>query len=79
MFSEKNVSLSLEKSFIGYPSIELLGFYIDTLGIYSTEEKTQSFQKLEFPSTLKALETYLRATGFLCNMIPYYTQISDAL
>jgi uncharacterized membrane protein len=39
LFSKKNINLSLEKSFIGYPSIELLGFYIDALGIYSIEEK----------------------------------------
>ena len=79
LFSKKNVSLSPEKSFIGYPFVELLGFYIDTLGIHSTEKKTQSFRKLEFPNTLKTLKTYLKATDFLRNIIPYYVQISDIL
>ena len=37
LFQEKNIGFSPKKSFIVYPSVELLGFYIDTLGIYSIE------------------------------------------
>ena len=73
------MGFNVEKSFIGYPSVELLGFHVDALGIHSTEDRTQGFRQLEFPATLKALETYLGATGFLRIMIPYYAQISDAL
>ncbi len=79
LFQEKNIGFNIKKSFIGYPSVELLGFYIDTLRMHSTEDRIQSFRQLEFPTTLKALETYLKATGFLRTMIPYYAQISDAL
>src|SRR6266566_3072364 len=79
LFREKNISINLEKSYIRYPTVELLRYYIDTLGIYSMEDQMQSFYKLEFPSTLKALKTYLGAIGFLCSIIPYYTQIADPL
>ncbi len=79
LFREKNININPEKSYIGYPIVELLRYYIDALGIYSTEDRTQDFRKLEFPFILKALKTYLRATGFLRSMIPYYVQIADTL
>ncbi len=79
LFQEKNMGFSPEKSFIAYPSVELLGFYVDALGMHSTEQRTQGFRGLEFPATLKALETYLGASGFLRSMIPYYAQIADPL
>jgi hypothetical protein len=59
--------------------VELLGFYIDALGIHSTEQRTQGFRDLEFPAILKALETYLGASSFLRSMILYYAQIADPL
>ena len=79
LFQEKNISINPEKSYIGYPTIELLKYYIDALEIYSIEDRTQSFYKLEFPSILKVLETYLKAISFLRSMIPYYVQIADVL
>jgi hypothetical protein len=72
LFEEKNININPEKSFIGYPSVELFGFYVDALGMHSTEDRIQGFRQLEFPATLKALETYLGAIGFLRSLIPYY-------
>jgi len=79
LFIKKNIGLSAEKSFVGYPSVELLGFYVDALGMHTTEFRTQGFRDMKFPETLKQLETYLGATGFLRNLIPYYAQISEPL
>jgi len=79
LFQEKNIRFNTEKSFIGYSSVELLRFYIDMLKIHSTEDRIQDFCQLEFPATLKALETYLKAISFLYIIILYYVQISDAL
>ena len=59
--------------------VELLGYYIDVLKIYSIEDRTQGFYKLEFPSILKTLKTYLEVIDFLRSMIFYYVQIADAL
>ncbi len=36
---KKNISINLEKSYIGYPFVELLGFYIDVLDIHFTEDR----------------------------------------
>jgi len=40
LFREKNISINLEKSYIKYPIIELLRYYIDVLKIYSIEDWT---------------------------------------
>ena len=79
LFEKKSININLEKSFINYLSVELFGFYVDALDIYFTEDCIQGFRQLEFLATLKALETYLGATGFLCSLIPYYVQIADPL
>jgi hypothetical protein len=79
LFRKKNISINPEKSYIEYPIVELLGYYIDILGIYSMEDRTQGFYELEFLSILKALEIYLGAIGFLYSIIPYYAQIVDTL
>lgn len=79
LFLEKGLSISPEKSYLGYPSVELLGFYVDSLGLSTIKERTEGFQNLEFPAQLKALETYLGATGFLRTMVPYYAQLSEPL
>lgn len=79
LFLKLGVSISPQKSYLGYPSIELLGFYVDSLGLTTTKERTQGFRDMVFPSTLKALETYLGSTGFLRTMIPYYAKLSEPL
>ncbi len=79
LFREKNININLEKFYIRYPIVELLGYYIDVLKIYSIENRTQSFYKLKFPSILKTLEIYLKAINFLYFIIPYYIQIIDIL
>lgn len=53
------------KSYIGFKSVELLGFHVDAFGLSTMKERMQAFRDLEFPLNLKALETYLGAAGFL--------------
>jgi hypothetical protein len=79
LFADKRISLAPKKSFIGYPSVELLGFQVDALGLSTMKDRMAAFQSLEFPAQLKALETYLGATGFLRHLIPYYAQLAEPL
>src|SRR6266566_4873342 len=79
LFREKNISINFKKSYIGYPTVELLRYYIDVLKMYSIEDRTRGFYKLEFSSILKALKIYLKTIGFLRFIIPYYVQIADPL
>ncbi len=64
---------------MGYPSVELLGFHVDSLGLTTTAQRVAAFKDLAFPSTLKALEQYIGATGFLRHLIPYYAQLIEPL
>ena len=78
-FSRKNIAISPTKSFIGYPSVELLRFYVDSFGLTTTGEKVAAFKQLAFLATLKALEHYIGATGFLRHLIPYYAKLLEPL
>ena len=44
LFEAKRIALSPTKSFIGYPNVELLGFYVDSLGLSTTEDRIQGFR-----------------------------------
>lgn len=76
---ERNIKLSAKKTFLGYPSIKLLGQRMDALGLATAEEKLKAILQLKFPKNLKALETYLGMTGYLRQYIPYYAQIVKPL
>lgn len=76
---ERNIKLSPKISFIGYPSIRLLGQRVDTLGLSTAEEKLAAISQLEFPRTLIDLETYLGMTGYLRQYALYYGQIAEPL
>lgn len=79
VFEGRGVSLSPDKSFVGFQSVELLRFYVDVLGLSTTKERARGFRDLEFPRNLKALEACLGATGFLRPMIPYFAQLAEPL
>lgn len=79
IFLEKGISMSPTKSFIGYASIQLLGFYVDSLGLSTTTDRIQGFCNLCFSRTLKDLEADLGSTGFLRHLIPYYAKLSEPM
>jgi len=60
--AEMNIHISAKKSFLGYPSAQLLGQYVDALGLATAEDKLAAIRNLEFPRTLQALERYLGMT-----------------
>ena len=74
-----NIHLAPNKAFLNYPSVYLLGQYIDTLGLATAEDKLTTIRNLEFPKILAALERYLGMTGYLKQYIPYYLAIIKPL
>lgn len=64
ILQEYNIRLEPKKSFVGFPSINLLGQRVDSLGITTIEEKLRAVLSLDFPHTLKELETYLGLAGY---------------
>ena len=79
MFKQRNVSLSPDKSYLGFPSVTLLGQHVDSLGYATSEEKIEAIQSLKFPYSLRDLEIYLGLTGWLRSSIERYAQISEPL
>jgi len=79
LLRSKNVSLAPSKSYLGYPSVLLLGQRVDSLGMTTSEEKIHAITSLRFPATLRELETFLGLTGWLRASIPRYAQRAQAL
>jgi hypothetical protein len=48
VFREKNIAISPAKSYIGYPSVVLLGFYVDAFGLATTDSRIQGSKDIEF-------------------------------
>ena len=67
------------KSFIGYPSVTILGQRVDGLGMSTSQEKIQAITALKFPETLRDLEIFLGLTGWLRSSIPRYAQLANPL
>ncbi|KAL0470273.1 hypothetical protein QR685DRAFT_571414 [Neurospora intermedia] len=56
LFTNKNIILSLKKSYFDYPNIELLNFYINGFGLSTIKEYIKAFMNLAFPNNLKVLK-----------------------
>ena len=74
-----NITLAPHKSFIGYPSVKLLGQRVDAFGMATAEDKLKAIQNLSFPRSLKDLETYIGMTGYLRQYIKGYSSIVKPL
>ena len=70
-----NLSLDPKKSFIGYPSVQLLGQHVDAFGLTTDKEKIAAIQRLWFLETLCQLESYLGITRYLQHYILKYASI----
>ena len=52
VFSSIGISINPAKSFIGFPLIQLLGQYVDSLGLSIATKKLEAIANLEFLRTL---------------------------
>jgi len=73
------IHLSAKKSFLVFPSVQLLGQKVDALGLASDADKLAAIAKLDFPKSLKHLEYYLGLTSWLRQYIPKYAQLAQPL
>ena len=62
-----------------YLDVELLGFRVNSLGLTTTKERVVAFRNLAFPDSLKVLEQYLGASGFLRHLILYFAKLLEPL
>ena len=73
------IRLEPKKAYIGFPEVALLGQRVDALGLSTPKEKLKAIADLQFPETLKKLETYIGMTGDLRHIIPNYAQKVEPL
>lgn len=76
---EFDIVLSPKKSFIGFPSIQLLGQKVDAFGLATDKEKLKAIASLEFPRTLRQLEHHLSLISYLRQYIPGYAAVTELL
>lgn len=79
LFVTAGISVNPFKAFLGYLSIQLLGQKVDSLGLWTAEDKLLAISKLSFPATLAKLETYLGMTGWLRDYVAHYAAIVKPL
>ncbi|KAK3983762.1 hypothetical protein QBC44DRAFT_225015, partial [Cladorrhinum sp. PSN332] len=56
LLKEINLGINLKKSFFNYLIVQLLGFKINRLSLYTTAERIKAISKLKIPEILDALE-----------------------
>lgn len=79
LFQSIGLRLSPVKSYLGYPSVQLLGQRVDGLGLSTDDEKREAILKLEYPETLRDLEHYLGLTVWFPGYINKYAQRAEPL
>lgn len=65
VLEKHGISLEPKKAYVAFPKVSLLGQRVDALGMTTLEDKIKAIASLEFPRTLRQLETYLGMTGAL--------------
>ena len=76
---KQNIHISAKKTFLSYPSVQLLGQKVDALGLATDTEKLKAISSLQFPVNLTQLEHYLGLTGYLRHYIRGYAMMSAPL
>jgi len=79
LFQQVQITLSSIKSFIEYSLISLLGQRVNSFKMTTSEEKIEVISNLDFSRNWKDLERYLGLTGWLCNYVSYYAQLTASL
>ena len=79
LFARLKITLEPKKSYLGYPSVTLLGQKVDGFGLTTTEERVAAIKEMRFPETLEALETYIGMANWLRKNVKYFAQISEPL
>lgn len=79
LFQSLNISLKSKKFYLKYLTVTLLKQRVDNLSLITVYKKIKIIINLQFSTTLKNLNTYLRLINWLCFYISYYAQITESL
>ena len=79
ILEDLGLTLKAKKTFVGFRSLELLGYLVDRLGLTTTESKTRAMSELALPETLGQLEYFIGLTNWNRHLIPLYGQKCEPL
>jgi hypothetical protein len=74
VLSDLGITLKPRKCYLGFHSVELLGYLVDRLGLTTTEAKADAIAGIPFPATLAQLEYFIGLTNWNRHLVPYYAQ-----
>lgn len=74
-----NISIKPIKVFLNYPSVNLLGQHVNSLGLTTAEDKLVAIAAIEYPVMFGDLEHFLNLIGYLCSSVHCYAQIATPL
>jgi hypothetical protein len=74
ILSDLGITLKARKCYLGFHSVELLGYLVDRLGLMTTEAKSDAIATISFPATLSQLEYFIGLTNWNRHLVPYYAQ-----
>jgi hypothetical protein len=74
VLSDLGITLKARKYYLGFHSVELLGYLVDRLGLTTTEAKSEAIARIPFPATLSQLEYFIGLTNWNRHLVPYYAQ-----
>jgi hypothetical protein len=73
------MTLSPEKCYVGYHSVQLLGRMVDRYGLSTIKERTDALAQIQFPKTLRELEHFMGIANYYRYYIGRYAGITDPL
>jgi hypothetical protein len=77
--SELGMTLSPDKCYIGYHSVQLLGHVVDRFGLSTLPEKVAAISTMQFPKNLKELELFIGLSGYYRHFIAHYAALIEPL
>ena len=79
VLEDVGMTLSAKKCFIGYHNVELLGKMVNRLGLTTLEARTEAISKIEPPTSLSELESFIGIMEWNRKSIPFFAQRTGPL
>jgi len=79
ILSNLGITLKAKKCFLGFHSLELLGYLGDRFGITTTASKSDALRNISFSVTLAQLEYFVGLVNWNRHLIPFFSQRMEPL
>ena len=77
--SKLGMILSLDKCYIGFHSVQLLGHVVNQYELFTLPEKVSAVASIKFPKHLKDLELFIDLSDYYCHFIAQYAELIKPL